>query len=176
MLLVSWNNQSLAALWMAPSYPASEIQVWHSLPLPKAVKLISVLLSLACTIAGGYLDRRASAKNAAAPPYGAAIAILGATMFTPLAWTHYYVVLIFPLILMLGAILEKRSLLLLAIVVLVVGLNFDTQTMGGVLERYRLFPIVRAQFYSGLLCLVGLVLLSLGAFGRSAASRQPVAN
>ena len=161
MLLVSWNNQSLAALWMAPHYPASELQLWHDLPLPQAVKLTSVLLSILCTLAGGYLDRRAIPPGSVQPPYGAAIAMLGATMFAPLAWTHYYVVLIFPLLLLLAAIIEKRSLLIAAIVFIVFALNFDTQTLGGVLQHFRLFPIVRAQFFSGLVCIAGLAVVTL---------------
>lgn len=161
MLLVSWNNQSLAAFLMAPRYPYSETLVWHTLHLPKAVKLLSLLLSIASTLVGGLMDRKAARETTSEPPYGAAFALTGATVFAAIAWTHYYIILLLPLIMMLNVVLKKRSFLILSIVVVVFALNFDTQTMGGVLLRYRAFPIVRAQFYSGLIGMVGLALISL---------------
>ncbi len=159
MLLVSWNNQSFAAFVLAGRYPVSEQQLWHSLPLPPAIKWLSTFLSVAFTVAGGLLDRRSQQPGRAVPPYGAVIAILGALVFAPLSWTHYYIFLVVPLMMMLDGLLHKRSILLLALLVAVFALNFDTQTLGGVLQKYRLFAIVRAQFYSGLLSMGALALL-----------------
>ncbi len=187
ILLVAWNNQSLAGLWMGSSYPASEHQAWHSLPLPPTLKLVCTLLLLGATLLGGYLDRRADRRTgssgepdtaifslAAHPPYGAALAILGATIFTPIAWTHYYVILIFPLMLLLDAEMRNKSRLLLVTVLLVFAFNFDFQTLGGILRRFEPFPIVHAQFFSGLVCMAGLVFASL-TVNRNALSTMPKA-
>ncbi len=162
ILLVSANNQSLAALWMAPRYPAAEVRAWHELPLPALVKNTSNLLAIAFAILGGLLDRRSQRlAGSEAKPYGAAMTLVAVTMFASIAWTHYYILLIFPLMLMLDSVVRKRSLLIVALVLVVLALNFDTQTMGGILLRFRPFPIVRAQFFSGLVCIVGLLILAL---------------
>lgn len=159
MLLVSWNNQSLAAFVLAGHYPVAEQQLWHSFPLPPAMKWLSTLLTVAFTALGGLLDRRSEQAGPVVPPYGAVLALLAAVIFAPLSWTHYYILLVVPLMIMLDEFLRKRSVLLLALILVVLALNFDTQTLGGVLQKYRLFPIVRAQFYSGLLTMAALVLL-----------------
>ncbi len=181
ILLVAWNNQSLAGWWMGSHYPASEQQAWHSLHLPVALKLLSTLLCAGASLLGGYLDRRAEGRpavlRATRLPYGAALAIVGATVFTPIAWTHYYVILVFPFMLLLEAELETKSRLLLAVLVLVFILNFDYQTGGHVLQRYELFPIVHAQFYSGLVCLLGLLAASTGiGLGAQSPSARAGAN
>ncbi len=160
MLLVSWNNQSLAAFLLAPHYPAIEQQFWHSFHLPAAVKWGSTLLSLGFTLLGGLLDRKTDEGGGrTGPPYGAVLAIVGALVFAPLAWTHYYILLVIPLMMMLDASLRKRSFVMLALLILICALNVDTQTLGGVLQKYRLFPVVRAQFYSGLLTMAALIVL-----------------
>lgn len=159
MLLVSWNNQSLAAFLLAPHYPRIEQDYWHSLPLPAAVKWASTLLTIGFTLLGGYFDRKSGETAHSGPPYGAILAIVAAIVFAPLAWTHYYILLIIPLMMMLDATLRKRSLVILILLLLVCALNVDTQTLGGVLQKYRLFPVIRAQFYSGLLTMAALVIL-----------------
>ena len=161
MLLVSWNNQSLAAFLLAGHYPVSEQDFWHSLPLPATVKWGSALLSTGFTVLGGLLDRKAEEAASPGPPYGAVLAIVGAMVFAPLAWTHYYIVLVVPLMMMLDATLRKRSIAMLVLLVLVCALNFDTQTLGGVLQKYRLLPVVRAQFYSGLLTMAALIWIAV---------------
>ncbi len=164
MLLVSWNNQSLAAFLLAGHYPTSEQQLWHSLPLPPAVKWLSTLLVAAFTVLGGWLDRQTEQANSNAPPYGAVLAILGATVFSPLSWTHYYLLLVVPLMMMLDETLRRRSVVLLLLLLAVFTLNFDTQTLGGILQKYRLFPVIRAQFYSGLLTMAGLLVVWMERF------------
>jgi uncharacterized membrane protein len=165
MLLVSSNNQSLAAWWMGPSYPYSETLAWHALPLPGLVKLTSAFLSIASVVAGGLLDRRARMSGIARPPYGAAFALLGATVFATIAWDHYFVLLILPLMLLLDACLGRASLLfrvvLAASIVVVVRLNFDTASFPGLAHRLHLGPTMRPQFLSGLLAMACLAVSSL---------------
>ena len=162
MLLVAWNNQSLAAVWMGPHYPASEELAWHALPLPRVVKLTSMFLSIACALAGGFMDLRLRGlRPDGGKPYGAAFALLGITIFATVAWTHYYVLLLLPLMLMLDSLLAKRSLLILAVVLSIITLNLDTYTAGGILQHICPFHVVRAQFWSAVICMLGLVFLAV---------------
>lgn len=172
MLLVSWNNQSLAAVLLAGHYPASEQQMWHPFPLPPAVKWASTLLVTGFTVLGGWLDRQSKQAHAPAfpapasraPAYGAVLAILAGTIFTPLSWTHYYLVLVIPLMMLLDETLRRRSVVLSLLLLAVFMLNLDMQTLGGVLMKYRMVPVVRAQFYSGLLTMAGLLMVAVERF------------
>ncbi len=152
-LLVSWNNQSLAAWWMSSRFPSHEQGAWHLFPLPGQVKWACTLLSIAAALFGGFLDRSSDSRK---PPYGAALAFLGITVFAPIAWTHYYVLLIFPLILLLDRALAAKSPVVLATVGLVLILNLDFEATGGLLKSFRLFPLARPEFLSGLITMAAL--------------------
>ncbi len=155
VLLVSWNNQSLAGWWMSARYPPSEQAAWHSFPLPAALKWTCTLLSLAAAVLGGLLDR-GSASRGSAPPYGAALALIASTIFAPIAWTHYYVLLAFPLILLLNRAIAGKSRTALAFVLLIFALNFNYDAAGGILKPFVLFPLARPEFLSGLPALASL--------------------
>ena len=110
MLLLSENNQSLAAWWLGHYYPSPEIMGFRSLKLPFAMKLLCSCLVVLTAMVGGYCDRRLATISARIPPYGAIFALLGGTIFAPIAWSHYYVLLVVPLILMLDYGLRRRRI------------------------------------------------------------------
>ena len=160
MLLVAWNNQSLAGWLMGGHYPEAELWTWHIFPLPPTVKALSLGLLIASAIAGGYIDWRLHARDASQPPYGAILTLTGATMFTPIAWSHYSVLLIVPVMMLLDAHLRRRSRALFAAAVSIVLLNVYFffhlhQARLGIHLPY----LVRVQFYAGVLALAALVAL-----------------
>jgi uncharacterized membrane protein len=161
ILLVAFNNQSLAAWWMSTRVDPKEISAWHIMHLPRGVKLVSLLLLIFSTCVGGLLDLRNRKRRPDLPPYGGVFALVGATMFTPLAWTHYYILLIVPLMLLLDAWLARRFSMLLITAAAAYALNVyplaARVATDGRVSRITLF---RSQFYSGWVVLAGLVLLA----------------
>jgi hypothetical protein len=156
VLLVSSNNQSLAATWMTHAYASKDLLNWHIHRLPTVVKVTSLVLTIAASFAGGWLDRK---PHRHMTPYGAIFAMVAATAFTPIAWTHYFVLLVVPVLLLVSAAIEDRrvpwALLGLAIAafnIYPVGTDLFNWTAG---SRF----VIRPEFYTALISLIALWLL-----------------
>lgn len=163
VLLVAQNNQSFAAWLMAHFYSADEVFDINILPLPTAVRLGSTALLLACTAAGGWLDRRTAGqtvRGAPFPPVGAMIALLALTILAPIAWTHYFILLIAPVMVLLQAMWALRRPWLLVLLVPAVVLNYPPLATNVLTMDIGDDAVVRGQFFSGI-----LLLLALGAAG-----------
>ena len=158
VLLLAYNNQSFAAVWMAHRYPP-QLLSWHIYPLPPAIKVASLVLSLGAAVAGGLLDRDAESKRPGAPPFGAVLALLAGTMFTPIAWTHYYIVLVIPVMLLLDAQRTSQSARWLLFTLPIFVLNLYPIAVGAVHAYVRSISLTRSQFLSGLLSLGALIAL-----------------
>lgn len=155
-LLVEQNNQSFAAWAMGRSFPTDEIFDTQAYPLPNALRLLSTLLVIACALVGGLLDRLVPPPSVSPAPTGALFALVGATIFTPIAWTHYSILLLAPLMLLAERARSLRSLALAACALVIVALTLPplaSDVINGDLGR---FALVRSEFYAGLLCLVAL--------------------
>lgn len=155
VLLVPFNNQSFAATILDHRYPV-DLFVWQIYKLPAGVKLISLLATLVFTIIGGLWDRRA---NEGTPPYGAVMAMLSATLFAPIAWTHYFVILVIPVMLLLDRAREERLPALALLAFSVFLLNVYPVSIGSVHQVNTAVSIVRSQFYATALSMVGLGLM-----------------
>jgi hypothetical protein len=172
VLLVAFNNQSFAAWWEGRHFPASELMIWHILRLPVRMKFATMALSILVTLWGGWLDRRAALVRPNAPLYGAIFAMVGATIFATIAWSHYYILLVIPVMLMVDAALGERdrgkSAWLVALSVAVLALNLYPLSYRMILMHpfilhgHRI-SLVRSQFYSGLLAMLGMWLLAARA-------------
>ncbi len=169
ILVLSEGNQSLAAWWMANFFLKKEALSFRALPLPAALKVICLGLVIASTIVGGFCDRRLAKRSPGIPPYGAVFALLGATVFTPIAWAHYYVILIVPLILLLDEYLLRRSyavLLLLGAIFVLANVRLLVRHAG-----YMHLPapnIVWGPFYAGVLAMAAMLLLYRRSLAESA--------
>lgn len=158
LLLVAQNNQSFAAWWMAHFYPAAEAAKVTILPLPAGVRIVSSATMLALTLAGAWLDRRHPASRV---PLGALIALVAATLFAPIAWTHYFILLIAPLMLFAQQLLDRRTLWLAPFLLGALALSYPPLASDIIDWEIGRFSIVRNQFFAGMLCLIGLALLAL---------------
>lgn len=157
LLLISQNNQSFAAWWMTRFYSADEVNEITMFPLPTAIRIVSVVLMVGLTIVGAFLDRRRPARL----PMGAIVALLASMLFAPIAWTHYSIVLIAPLMLLAQQDLKRWRWWLTLLIVVVLALNyppFATNVIDGTIGR---FAVIRGQFFAGVLCMLGLLALKL---------------
>lgn len=169
VLLLAFNNQSFAAWWMGLRAPRSEIEHWYIYRLPASLKLLSMLLTLGSAAVGGWMDRRAeedtSANGSAIPPYGAVFAMVGATVFASIAWTHYFILLIIPVMFFGQAarqsrMLRQRSWGWIACILLILVLNVYPVSFGSVHFVQKRVTIARSQFYSGVLAMGALAFLA----------------
>lgn len=89
ILLLSYNNQSIA-VWMVHSKNLGyEIAHFDILPLPATVKWACSLLLLAIPAAVGWSLRGVRDHGA-----GVALVLIALTITAPIAWLHYYIALI----------------------------------------------------------------------------------
>jgi hypothetical protein len=169
VLLVAFNNQSFAAWREGQHMPASELMIWHILRMPVRMKLASLLASVLVTLVGGWMDRRASFVRPGAPPYGAIFALVGGTVFATIAWSHYYILLVVPVMMMLdaafadGRTLKSKTLIALSLAVLALNLyplSYRMILMHPFVFHGLTVSLVRSQFYSALLAMLGLWLVS----------------
>ena len=165
VLLVAFNNQSLAAWWMGHTVPKDELYHWHSYLLPPVLKSISVLLTLASAVVGGLLDRRLLAEKPGAAPYGAVFTMVGVTMFTPIAWTHYYILLVIPAMLLIDAQRRSRVWHWAALALVLLVLNTRPVSYNPTRVTHGRLSLMRSQFYSGVVGLAALVLLTRSRLG-----------
>lgn len=156
VLLLSQNNQSFAASAMSFFYPRGEIALFHMLPLPPAIRLASSALMVACTAAGGWIDRLMADRGQPAAYLGAAMALLAATLFAPIAWTHYFFILVIPILAIAHANRSLHSRLLYALTALIVILNFRPFSTDVTEMQVGRLAIVRGQFFAGVLAFVAL--------------------
>ena len=167
VLLRAFNNQSLAAWWTTLSRPRAGMLQWGVYPLPEGLKLLCNGLTLAAAVAGGWLDRRIRERTSQSsqgalppPPFGANIALLAVTLCAPIAWTHYFIMLVIPLMLFLDRNRQRRSWGWIALMVGMLLLNYYPLSVGAVHVYYKSFTIIRSQFYSGVLAIGGLAYLA----------------
>ena len=171
VLLVAFNNQSFAGWWMGYTFPRSEVLKWWIYRLPLALKAGSLLLSIAGAALGGWLDRVQGDGDRPLPdpPYGGVLALVAATVFAPIAWSHYYILLVVPAMLLLQANQEDHRRRWLVVLMAVFALNLYPISFGDVHLYYKSFSLVRSQFYSGVLTMA--VLVYLGVLRRQNAER-----
>jgi hypothetical protein len=160
VLLLSFNNQSVASWWMSRFYPG-QVGKFRILPLPDAVRIGSMLLMIGLTIAGGIIDRHRENRlnreaDATDPPLGAMIGLIAATICAPIAWTHYFIVLLVPLMVLWEVGRRMRNWGIAVAVVLIAALNLRPLAMNMDLGKPDLLTVIRSEFYSGVLCLATL--------------------
>ncbi len=160
VLLVPYNNQSLAAWWLGRHYPPENLFLWQIYTLPSLMKWLQLVLAFGSAAAGGWMDRTLYREKEMQPPYGAAFAMMGAIMFSAIAWSHYYILLIFPLLLLVQAGWERRSWLWTGFAAMIVALNVYPVSYRSSAQVHRQFSLARSEFYAGVLCLAALILLS----------------
>ncbi len=156
ILIVPMNNQSFAAWLMARHFAPDEVFDVKEFALPTAVRLASSGLMLAFTLLGGYIDRQRMRQAFQQVPIGAMMALVAATVFAPIAWTHYSVILVMPLMVLIHENRNIHSIWVRAAVIVTILLNY--RPISTDINHFLFGPlsIVRAQFYAWILTLAAL--------------------
>lgn len=168
ILLVAQNNQSFAAWVMARFYPSDAVFDIDILPLPTAVRLSSTALMAATVALGGWIDARWK-RPSSLPPLGAVMALVAVTIFAPIAWTHYFFILVAPVLVLLEVHRFLRAWWLVALAAAVAALNFRPLSSDVLRMDIGTLALVRSQFYAGVLALFGLLLAAWQLQRRQAA-------
>jgi uncharacterized membrane protein len=162
VLLLAMNNESFAAWTMASQYRPETLLDWSRFPLPPIFKILGVLLSCAAALMGGWADRSID-SDSSDPPYGAVFALIAATVLSPIAWSHYFILLVIPAVLFVDRRRNGGSVAWGILPLVLLGLSLYPASHGSVvnlLQRHpgnRMIPYVaRGEFTSSVLCLVAL--------------------
>ncbi len=160
VLLLYQNNQSFAAWVMGRFYPYDEVYDIFIHPLPTSVRLASSILTLGITLGGGLIDRQRFTRDPRAVPLGALMALVAATAFAPIAWTHYSIILIPPLMVIAHENRALRSWWVWGSLLLIIALNYQplaSDVVKGLIGRWSL---LRGHFYAYVLTILMLGLLA----------------
>ena len=151
VLLLAMNNQSLPAWWMARFYPAEMTREMTMLPLPSALRVGSTLLMVGLTAFGGWIDRKRELFGR--PPVGAMMGLVAATVFAPIAWMHYGIVLLAPLMILWQENERRRQVWVWAGMAAIILLNYRPLAVDVLDWEVGGFAVVRSGFYASMLCL-----------------------
>jgi hypothetical protein len=170
VLLVAFNNQSFAAWREGQHFPTSELYIWHVLRLPVPMRLTTLVASVGLSLFGGWMDRRTALTRPNGPPYGGMFAMVGSMMFATIAWSHYYILLAVPVMMMIDVALSERGtarakwLATMAVAILVLNL-YPICWRALLMHPYTVYgypvSLVRSQFYSGVVAMLGLWVMSV---------------
>ena len=159
VLLVSYNNQSLAAWLYSSTYDLSDILDWRMYPLPTIAKILGICLTGLVVLYFIIVYKRKGKNLSSLEAVSVSSLLIASTIFTPIAWTHYYIILAVPLLIMIDHGLGARKLWLLIIVGIIVLLNIWPAAIDPVRHHLYPFTIIRSHFYSGIICLCILLIM-----------------
>jgi uncharacterized membrane protein len=153
-----FNNDSLASVLMGAWL--DQQAAFHDLKpaMPMWVKLASAAALVVACLGAGLLDR---VRLARAPgervQVGPVVALVAATAFSPLAWNHYYIVLIVPVILFLDVVRGRGSWVWAVPVAAVVVLDYPPVAYA--VHDAIWVVALRSEFWAALICLCALPFL-----------------
>ena len=161
VLLVAENNQSFAAWWMGHFHPEDDVFDVDIFDLPTVLRWLSTALMIAFVAAGGWIDRqRMSLRREVARvqvPIGATMAMVAVTVFAPIAWTHYSVILVAPVMVIVEEARRLRSWGVGAWAVAIAALNYRPIATDIIAMDLGRFALLRGQFYAAVLCLGAVI-------------------
>ncbi|MGY8705799.1 glycosyltransferase family 87 protein [Bradyrhizobium sp. 18BD] len=149
VLLVAYNNQSLAAWLGYSSDMRADVGNWRMLPLSAALKFTSLAAAIIGVALSGWMSRRHAWRGAAT-----GVALISITICTPIAWTHYFVSLI-PAVMVLT---NAGGVLPLTIAVATFILNARPIAIDPINPDFGSIAILRSHFFSAIILMIALIL------------------
>ncbi|MDF7809105.1 glycosyltransferase family 87 protein [Pontiellaceae bacterium B12219] len=117
MLILSWNNESFAALCMKGPYLQAP-EGFRMQPLSAGLKIAGTLAMILFISLAGWLRKQGAELGATA-----SIVFIAMTCFAPLAWSHYYIILLVPLVHLINRALRNPMVWLISIPLIYVTLS-----------------------------------------------------
>jgi hypothetical protein len=149
VVLVSFNNQSLSA-WLAYSHSMqSELKSWRMLPFTPAMKSVSLVASIGGVALAGWMSKRHEWAGASV-----ALALIVITIFSPIAWTHYFLALIPAVMIVVNA----GGVLSWAVAIVTFVLNSTPVAIDPVAPDFGSMTVVRSHFISAVILMASLTL------------------
>ncbi len=146
VLLVSYNNQSLVAWLYSNSYNPSEILNWRMFSLPVTGKILGYgLLGLVVGCCIRAYRQKINNPNLLESTC-VSVLLVASTIFTSIAWTHYYIILVIPLLVLLNLGLEARNSWLIFVICTMVLLNIWPIALDPVKHHFK-FPYDHTQSF-----------------------------
>lgn len=153
VLLVSYNNQSLAAWWGYDPSLAGELGNWTCLEMPATIKAVSTAALVFTISLAGFFSRRA--KDSLSQGASVCMALVAMTVFPTIAWTHYYVVLV-----PVGMVLVQAGRKVFpAVALLLFVLNIVPFAVDPTFPVFLDLSILRSQLVSAAVALAALLVL-----------------
>jgi hypothetical protein len=151
-VLLSYNNDSFSSVLMQNRLDQQTAFHFQPVPAPGWLLYADIIIIATSAVAIGLYERKQRSRQT-----GSIFTLVAATIFAPLAWNHYFVVLVLPVILFVDDARRhgKVRWMLLAGVVLVLNIPPLSYFAGTSLWIISL----RSQFWAAMLCLLALPLL-----------------
>jgi len=149
VLLVSFNNQSVTAFLAYSQSMFSELNNWRILPLTPALKAVSAVTSVGSVAFAGWMSRKRELTGATV-----ALALIGVTVFSPIAWTHYFLCVI-PAVMILT---NAGGVLPVAVAITTFILNSTPIAIDPVAPQIGSLTVVRSHFISAIILMTVLAL------------------
>jgi Glycosyltransferase family 87 len=147
IVVLGMNNQSFVT-WLTAMTTPIELK-WQMAPLPAWLKLLNY--SVAAVVFLAFAWRWRVARPVDVHAAAIAVILLVTTIFAPIAWTHYYLVLVVISVVLLRLYSSRTGVLLIALIWVL-----NTRPIApAVMPTWR-DPFLWTHFYSGLLALAGL--------------------
>jgi hypothetical protein len=162
----AFNNQSISG-FLLHAFTRGDVNGWGDMVAPPLVSVLRLLLVGALIGAVAWALRRrpeATAAPAAAQDLDLALVIGVMLLASPITWYHYYVWLLFPLLVLFDALLQsarttRRDVLLLAIgygLVVVQGIVVIRPFAAQAIQAVWLLRVLLSQAFFGALLLMYL--------------------
>jgi hypothetical protein len=159
VLLSAFNNQSLAAfLSDFGERTRGHYNTWEIQPLPLGTKIISMCCIVLIIVILARIRGRIARPAAGFEGLAVSGVLVSMTVFTPIAWSHYFIILIVPLMVLIQHSLDTRRWWQLPILALCTALNIHPVAVCGAEGDLAQCLIIRSHFASGMLLLAMVIM------------------
>ncbi len=164
-VVLAFNNDGMAALLLGGDLTHDAAVHFNSLRLPGWIAAVSFLMLGGCAWLGALMNRQS------APQPGGVLTLIAATAFAPLAWNHYFVILVVPVMIFLERWMADGRFRWLAFTAAVCVLNL--LPLAATATSPLAVIALRSPLQAALLCILALPFTSGGALPAKSRILEP---